>query len=433
MSSTVSELIASARNLRDVRRYDLAIQQLSRALEMEPDNVEALRNLAECRWYAGDRELAQSAVEAALRVAPNSSWVRLTAAWTSANSGRYQDAMVHAQAALEIDPGAAYAHLHWAEAHYGLGDYAAATARVAHAISALPDDAYLRARHAVFLAMERQYDAARAELRHALQLDPASAHAHYLLGWLERVSGNPVAAEAAQREALRIDPSNRGAADELQLAQSESDAAAARNRREEDVNEPAGPPAGWRLLLTIATMLALAHLHGRMGRPGVAIACGALFATAWSRWRPLDVLVRHRPTLWSWSDEPEGVARLHRSVIVWTIVAGAVAAEAGAHRGILLASLLVAVGFGGAGALAGCWMVRRGSIRGLRAAAGVLSFAYVLAGCGVTMFAKLGSNSWPDRKSDAWTWYVVCFAVVVAACLPLAFLRLREWVRRGER
>ncbi|MCG3134466.1 MAG: hypothetical protein HMLKMBBP_01772 [Planctomycetes bacterium] len=413
MADTVSELIASARNLRDVRRYDLAIQQLSRALEMEPVNTEILGLLAECHRYNGDRAKSVDAMTAALRAAPDSPGVRLGAASLLGRMGRHRESIEHAEACLAIAPAWSWAHLHKADGLAGLGDFTGAVESIRLAIAGHPDNAHLRTRLGFFLHALHRNQEAQTEAELALKLDPDDSSTHHLLAGIAAASRNWTAYEAAISEALRLDPENS----EAERWRNGVTALRKEERRRRNAKY-------WLVLLSPILVWFALRLH----RHGAGAATAMFMGIALTDRRIRMSLSSRPPWRWSGVDPAELRNEIEWRAAAWIFIGVAAALEAFAHLGTAdrAASIQAACGLGFAGGIGGLAVVR------VRASARTPAVKWLIpivmagaAGCVALPAAgwlPYDHAPWPPVDSGGlrsldWAWK--CVATGMACRVPL--------------
>jgi tetratricopeptide (TPR) repeat protein len=143
--------VEQAKRLIGERKFDKAVRELHRALEIQPDCADAVAALEDVRRRQADEEAGRKRVDTAARSAEARAAVERALALLRA--GKSDKAAREAQRALDLEPGQpdAVAALEQVQRHQA---EAAAARKEAEAVQA-------RAR-----AMERELEAARAALRH---------------------------------------------------------------------------------------------------------------------------------------------------------------------------------------------------------------------------------------------------------------------------
>ena len=171
----------------ELGRLDEAAQHFLRALEIEPDNVEPMFDLAKLRFRQGRAADADQLLNRARELRPADPATLHNMAETLRAQDRYEDAVAHYRAALEVAP-------EYAPAHAGLG---------------------------VALFQRQHYEEAIEALEQALALEPdlpiTGSSPYVLLGRAAQMLGRPDAAEYFVR-AIGRDPRDYEALDRLAMA-----------------------------------------------------------------------------------------------------------------------------------------------------------------------------------------------------------------------
>lgn len=106
-----------------VKDYHGAILAADRALELEPDNSDALFYRAAAENLLGRYGDADRDASRGLSIAPSAAFLRDARAWAYIRMGRFADAIADANHSLEIDPKNPYAFANRGHALEGRGDY----------------------------------------------------------------------------------------------------------------------------------------------------------------------------------------------------------------------------------------------------------------------------------------------------------------------
>jgi tetratricopeptide (TPR) repeat protein len=152
--------------------YDKAIADFSQAIRLDPDNKNAWRERG--RGYA--------------------------------DKGDYDKAIADCNQAIRLDPEGALAYNSRGLAYYHKKDYDRAMADYNQAIRLDPEDAAAYSNRGLAYIDKKDYDRAIADCSQAIRLDPEGALAYNNRGVAYKDKGDYVRARADYEQALRIDP-----------------------------------------------------------------------------------------------------------------------------------------------------------------------------------------------------------------------------------
>ncbi|MBI2387173.1 MAG: protein kinase [Elusimicrobia bacterium] len=125
---SVRRFIETAGSKLAVKDYHGAIGEADKALEVEPDNSDALFYRAAAENLLGRYGDADRDASRGLSISPSAAFLRDARAWAYIRMGRFTDAISDANHSLEIDPKNPYAYANRGHAHEGRGDYEAMAA-----------------------------------------------------------------------------------------------------------------------------------------------------------------------------------------------------------------------------------------------------------------------------------------------------------------
>ncbi len=108
-----------------VKDYHGAIGEADKALELEPDNSDALFYRAAAENLLGRYGDAERDASRGLSISPSAAFLRDARSWAYIRMGRFADAVADANHSLEIDPKNPYAFANRGHASEGRGDYEA--------------------------------------------------------------------------------------------------------------------------------------------------------------------------------------------------------------------------------------------------------------------------------------------------------------------
>jgi tetratricopeptide (TPR) repeat protein len=187
-------------------RLDDAMQCFRRAIQLYPNEVEALGNLGYALAAKGQAAEAITYYEAALRENPGHAPTHNNLGNTLSNLGRLDEAIAQYQLALQFEPeyAEAYNNLGIALAQQGRFDEAAIQFRAASHFK--PSYAIAHNGLANVMTLRGQYQDAVPEYQEALRMDPAYAEAHNGLGYALAKTSRFDQAVVHYQEALRLNP-----------------------------------------------------------------------------------------------------------------------------------------------------------------------------------------------------------------------------------
>ncbi len=187
-------------------RADEAMDQLRRALELQPDYAFVHFNLGTLLLEQGRFDQAAAHLGSALAGNPGLVSARINMGRALTGLGRIEEAMQQYRTALAQDRTAYDAATNLAALLIDRGQAALAEAQLREIIAAAP--ALAEAHYHLGRALQRQGAAGPSEtsFREAVRLKPELAAAHFALGNCLANRGDSAGAESELREALRLDP-----------------------------------------------------------------------------------------------------------------------------------------------------------------------------------------------------------------------------------
>lgn len=185
---------------------DKARECTRRAIELQPDHIDAHINLGKILLFEGRHDEALSQYQAALRINPRYARAHSEIAYLHVSRGDREAAAASYRTAVNLDPGLA-------EAHYDLGNLMRLQDRSDEALHHYGEAVRLNPRYAAahnnlgaVLFTRGEVERGVEHMLHALALDPDSAEAHNnLAGAFARQGNHTEAARMAER-ALRLNP-----------------------------------------------------------------------------------------------------------------------------------------------------------------------------------------------------------------------------------
>jgi len=192
----VGELLASG-------RPDEAVQRVRSALEVDPDNVAALRDLSRGLVLLGRLGEAATAAARAVAAAPWSARALAIQADIEFRRGNVSRALALANRALALDDRFLEAQIDRARYLAAVGRTTEATTELAGLLAEAPDDNWVAIRYAELVELASgAVDAAERRLREVLTRNPTFAEAALLLGTVLTDQGRTDEAASVYRNCL---------------------------------------------------------------------------------------------------------------------------------------------------------------------------------------------------------------------------------------
>jgi protein O-GlcNAc transferase len=185
---------------------DDAVGLISRAIEMEPDLIEAHNDLGVVLRARGRLAAAVASFQRAVYLDPGHGLAHYNLATALADLGRTEDAIEHHQRAIALMPSFAYAHNNLSRALAQLGRFKEAAEHGETASRLKPDfaAAYLNLGNA--LHGLRRLDEALAHYRRSLEIEPGLAVAHYNIGVVLRTQSRVAESRPSFERAIALKP-----------------------------------------------------------------------------------------------------------------------------------------------------------------------------------------------------------------------------------
>lgn len=183
-----------------------ALVHLRRALEIEPDFVEAHYSLGSALGLLGRYEEAERHLRRAVEIRPDSPEARFDLAGILEAQGRRAEAISELRETVRIAPRFAPARVNLGLALAKEGRLEEAVEQLEKAVALEPRSATTRANLALVLSKQSRWEEAARQLERAVELDPGLAEAHHGLGAAWLALGRPEEAIREFREALRLRP-----------------------------------------------------------------------------------------------------------------------------------------------------------------------------------------------------------------------------------
>ncbi|MBI2864691.1 MAG: tetratricopeptide repeat protein [Chloroflexi bacterium] len=203
----VSALVEKAKLDLEAGRLTEAMDDLSEALSLDANHVEANEQLGIVQYQGGNLDAAIAAFQTVVSLRPDQAEGHANLGFLFAEKGETGAAMAAFHEAIRCDRELAEAHLGLADLCKGRGDMDGAIEQWREATRLRPDWTDASANLAEAYAERGQVEDAMREFRNVAERKPGDARAHLRLGQLLWKSGAAVEAARAYREAIRLAPS----------------------------------------------------------------------------------------------------------------------------------------------------------------------------------------------------------------------------------
>jgi protein O-mannosyl-transferase len=196
-------------------QVDKAVPQFRKALDLNPDDAEAMNELGVATMEEGQTDEAIALFIRALEAAPNNAETHINLGMALLQKGQLENAANHFQHAAQIDPRNASARKDLAAAYLQAGQWADAAAQYQRAAEIEPDNPETLYGLGSALARAGRKDEAMAQFRRVVTLDDTHARAHFSLALGLMDGGKTDDAVVHLRRAIEIDPGYAEARDIL--------------------------------------------------------------------------------------------------------------------------------------------------------------------------------------------------------------------------
>ena len=197
-------------NLADLRikegKLGEALDHYRRALEIAPDFARAHNNLGNLLTSQGDHAGAADHFRHALRIDPRFSEAHNNLGNFLEHEGRLDEAATHYQEAIRFKPDHVEAHTNLGVVLQQQGDLAQAVVHYEHSLALRPGFAEAHLNLGNVLLMQGDDTQAAEHLQQAIRLKPDLAQAYAAMGDVHRLQGDLREAVAQYRESLRLEP-----------------------------------------------------------------------------------------------------------------------------------------------------------------------------------------------------------------------------------
>ena len=188
-------------------RYDEALDDLNRAIELDPSRAWAIAYRGESYRLTGRYDEALDDLNRAIELDPSHAAVIASRGQTYQAMERYDEALAEYNRAVELDPSNAWAFISRGSIYEAMGRYVEALADNDRAIELDPSDGAVIASRGQTFRLAGRYDEALVDLNRAIELDPSNAWAIADRGETLRLAKRYDQALADFDRAVELDPS----------------------------------------------------------------------------------------------------------------------------------------------------------------------------------------------------------------------------------
>jgi len=163
-------------------KYDLAIQDYNKAIEINPKLAVAYSNRGSAHSSKGEYDLAIQDFDEAIEINPKDAEAYYNRGSAHSSKGEYDLAIQDFDKAIEINPKYAEAYSNRGNAHYEKGEYDLALLDFDKAIEINPKDAMAYSNRGNTHLAKGEYDLALLDYNKAIKINPKYADAYYNRG-----------------------------------------------------------------------------------------------------------------------------------------------------------------------------------------------------------------------------------------------------------
>ncbi len=188
------------------RQYERAVDVLTIALDLDPDDLRALVNLGTAQIKLGDVGEARAAFLRALKLREGYAPALDGLGRTYEAQAKTDEAIDFYQKSIRSNQGYAPAYTHLGDLYMELGQVREAVGLLEEAVTIRPDFAVGLTRLAVAYGRLGLHNEAVATVQKAIELDPTNPDHPHALGWIQLSQGVPATAGRSFRAALELAP-----------------------------------------------------------------------------------------------------------------------------------------------------------------------------------------------------------------------------------
>ncbi len=170
-----------------------AIEDFTRAIEIDPKSAAAYRWRGHCSNFIGDFAAALPDYDRAIELDPGYAWSHYARGMANHNLKRFDAAVAGYTRAIELDAGFVKAWNWRGFTRKLTGDYRGAASDLQHSLRLAPDDTWTLFELAKAQMAQGEFDACERSLARAAELDTTNASVRAQLGFLAAVRGSTAA------------------------------------------------------------------------------------------------------------------------------------------------------------------------------------------------------------------------------------------------
>ena len=186
--------------------YERAITAYEIAIERNPEDAKAYFNLGYNYGERGDYEKAITAYEKAIELNPEDAEAYFNLGYNYGERGDYEKAIMAYEKAIELNPEYANAYYNLGYIYSERGDYEKAITAYEKAIELNPEDAEAYFNLGYNYGERGDYEKAIMAYEKAIELNPEYANAYYNLGYIYSERGDYEKAITAYEKAIELNP-----------------------------------------------------------------------------------------------------------------------------------------------------------------------------------------------------------------------------------
>lgn len=190
----------------DMGRYDEELADLTRAIEIDPENVWSIQARGRTYWLVGRYDEALADLTRAIEIDPEDDWTIAHRGATYRSMGRHDEALTDYNRAIELDPEYTWAISGRIGTYWAMGRYDEALADCGRAIELDPGDAWAFANRGETHRGLRRFAEAITDFDRAIELNPEFGWAIRNRGFVHRMLGSYQDSLADFNRAVELDP-----------------------------------------------------------------------------------------------------------------------------------------------------------------------------------------------------------------------------------